>query len=111
MEFAFFQNLQPVRSSVDPASGRYIYSGGSAARAGAEPARKPSPAAPIANDVPHLRPSAQHDPDLAPTHLALLPRDVPNRAHVTAQPTASRNGSTNRYTVCAEPSTTTAYSA
>ena len=152
-EFAFFQNLQPVRSSVDPATGRYVYSlnsparpgpgsrataspattcgaggrrswgcatrsGGSAGRADAEPARKPSPAAPIANDVPHLRPSAQHDPDLAPTscilaptHLALLRRDVPNRAHVTAQPTASRNGSTNRYTVCAGPSTATAYSA
>ena len=26
VEFAFFQNLQPVRSSVDPDSGRYVYS-------------------------------------------------------------------------------------
>ena len=33
-EFAFFQNLQPVRSSVDPATGRYVYSLNSPARPG-----------------------------------------------------------------------------
>ena len=32
VEFAFFQNLQPVRSSVDPDSGRYVYSLNSPAR-------------------------------------------------------------------------------
>ena len=34
VEFAFFQNLQPVRSSVDPDSGRYVYSLNSPARPG-----------------------------------------------------------------------------
>ncbi len=34
VEFAFFQNLQPVRSSVDPATGRYVYSLNSPARPG-----------------------------------------------------------------------------
>ena len=36
VEFAFFQNLQPVRSSVDDASGRYVYSLNSPARPGFE---------------------------------------------------------------------------
>ncbi len=34
VEFAFFQNLQPVRSSVDPASGRYVYRLNTPARPG-----------------------------------------------------------------------------
>ena len=34
VEFAFFQNLQPVRSSVDPDSGRYVYSLNTPARPG-----------------------------------------------------------------------------
>ena len=34
LEFAFFQNLQPVRSSVDPATGRYVYSLNTPARPG-----------------------------------------------------------------------------
>ena len=34
LEFAFFQNLHPVRSSVDPATGRYVYSLNSPARPG-----------------------------------------------------------------------------
>lgn len=34
VEFAFFQNLQPVRSSVDPESGRYVYDLATPARPG-----------------------------------------------------------------------------
>ena len=34
VEFAFFHNLQPVRSSVDPDTGRYVYSVNSPARPG-----------------------------------------------------------------------------
>ena len=34
VEFAFFQNLQPVRSSVDPGTGRYVYSLNTPARPG-----------------------------------------------------------------------------
>ncbi len=34
VEFAFFQNLQPVRSSVDPETGRYVYSLNTPARPG-----------------------------------------------------------------------------
>ena len=34
VEFAFFQNLQPVQSSVDPESGRYVYSLNTPARPG-----------------------------------------------------------------------------
>lgn len=34
VEFAFFQNLQPVRSSVDPATGGYVYSLNTPARPG-----------------------------------------------------------------------------
>ena len=34
VEFPFFQNLQPVRSSVDPATGQYVYSLNSPARPG-----------------------------------------------------------------------------
>ena len=34
VEFAFFQNLQPVRSSVEPETGRYVYSLNTPARPG-----------------------------------------------------------------------------
>ena len=34
VEFAFFQNMQPVQSSVDPETGRYVYSLNSPARPG-----------------------------------------------------------------------------
>ena len=34
MEFAFFQNLRPVQSSLDPETGRYIYSLNTPARPG-----------------------------------------------------------------------------
>ena len=44
VEFAFFQNLQPVRSSVDQDSGRYVYSLNSPARPGPGSPATASPA-------------------------------------------------------------------
>ncbi len=53
LEFAFFQNLQPVRSSIDPDTGRYVYMSQHAGppRVRERPLRPRRPAGPLAGAV------------------------------------------------------------